>query len=466
MRISGDGHPRDSWIVGGSVAAVTACVFVIPFILGGNRPLAWPIATLILAPFALMLALGILTRGDRRLTRIDPGLPAVLYGLLFAYVLAQCLPIAGYLPAQWLALPAGVDAGEAISLSPGDTLLTLLRWTNVGLLAFLVLHISASRSRSERLFFLLFCVGMLHAAYGLVLRYQFGDTILFAPKWAYLGSATGAFVNRNSFATFLSIAAVLSVVLLLKRLKERRLRSSADVFSHLSITHGALLPALGTAIVLAALISTNSRLGAAAGLAGILVTVALLIGGRGAQRGAALVMLAILCCFALALMLFGDSLIDRVGLLQNAAEVRGDLYHQVWGMILDRPWTGYGGGAFEIAYPLFHRPPVDPDLVWDHAHSSYLALWVDYGLIFGSLPLLALLIVFARLIVVFTREPGTDPLIVAGIGSTVVVAIHSIADFSLEIHGVTLLYTAVLSLAFGRALNKPPKKVRPEYLRD
>ena len=33
---------------------------------------------------------------------------------------------------------------------------------------------------------------------------QSGDTILGLPKWAYLGSATGTFVNRNSFATWAS----------------------------------------------------------------------------------------------------------------------------------------------------------------------------------------------------------------------------------------------------------------------
>ena len=92
------------------------------------------------------------------------------------------------------------------------------------------------------------------------------------------------------------------------------------------------------------------------------------------------------------------------------AAVRGDLYRQVWGMILARPWTGYGGEAFELAYPLFHRPPVDPDLVWDHAHSSYLALWTDYGLIFGSMPLLMLLITFVRLVVSFMRAAEADPL--------------------------------------------------------
>lgn len=463
MRSSSYSHPRDSRLVGGALIAVAACVFVIPFILGGNRPLAWPLATLMLAPFALALALGILSGHDRPLILTGIGSVAVLYGLLIAYVLVQCLPIATYLPARWLALPSGLDAGGAISLSPGDTLLTLLRWANVGLLAFLVLHISASRSRSERLFLLLFCIGLFHAAYGLLLRYQFGDTILFAPKWAYLGSTTGAFVNRNSLATFLSVAAVLSVALLLKRAQERPLRSSADLFAHLSVSGGILLPALGTVTVLAALISTNSRLGAVAGLAGVLATVILVRGGRAAHRGAAVVVVAILGCFAVALLLFGNVLIDRAGLLQDAAAVRGDLYRQVWGMILARPWTGYGGGAFELAYPLFHRPPVDPDLVWDHAHSSYLALWTDYGLIFGSMPLLMLLITFVRLVVSFMRAAEADPLVAAGIGSTVVVVIHSVADFSLEIHGVTLFYAAVVSLALGRAISRHEKSAAGRF---
>jgi O-antigen ligase len=128
------------------------------------------------------------------------------------------------------------------------------------------------------------------------------------------------------------------------------------------------------------------------------------------------------------------------------------LYNQIIDMIAQRPLFGYGASSFKYAYPLFHNPSVPVDLVWESAHSTYLSLWNGLGIVVGTLPILIVLSIFVLMI--RSRRPG-QPVrseTQAAIGATVLVAIHSTVDFSLEIQGVAMLYTAILALGSARAL--------------
>lgn len=115
-------------------------------------------------------------------------------------------------------------------------------------------------------------------------------------------------------------------------------------------------------------------------------------------------------------------------------------------MILTRPWIGFGGGSFEAAFTLFHLPSLNPEVRWDHAHSTYLTLWAEYGLIIGSLPLFAIGFVGWKAWQRVGRALPRAELAAAALGSIVVAGIHSLVDFSLEVHAVALLFVAVLAL--------------------
>ena len=130
--------------------------------------------------------------------------------------------------------------------------------------------------------------------------------------------------------------------------------------------------------------------------------------------------------------------------------MRGDLYAQVLGMIAARPWLGYGGGAFEAAYPLVHLPPVSPDLVWDKAHSTYLSLWAELGVIAGSIPMLLVAGIGADALRLYLRRRGDWACPAAAVSAIVVVAIHSVVDFSLEIEANVFLFLAILAVGVAR----------------
>ena len=115
-------------------------------------------------------------------------------------------------------------------------------------------------------------------------------------------------------------------------------------------------------------------------------------------------------------------------------------------MISTRPLLGFGGGSFEAAFTLFHAPSLSPEVRWDHAHSTYLTLWTEYGIIIGSLPLVTLAFLGWKAWRRLGNELPRADLAAAALGSLLVVAIHSLVDFSLEIHAVALLFVAVLAL--------------------
>ena len=226
-----------------------------------------------------------------------------------------------------------------------------------------------------------------------------GDTILFVEKWAYKGSMTGGFVNRNTFGTFLASGSAIGLsILTVGVLKESLKHKPKSVFQPRNMTLF-----IGWIVIFAALARTNSRMGLFVGILGVAIVAFYFLLNTKSERFTrafriGLGAIALLVVFALVIGFYGLSTVERLGSTDTDYDVRAQLYQQVWQMVLHRPWTGYGGGTFETSYPMFHELPVSVDLVWDKAHNTYLALFADYGLFFGSLPILAVALVFFKIL--------------------------------------------------------------------
>lgn len=122
-------------------------------------------------------------------------------------------------------------------------------------------------------------------------------------------------------------------------------------------------------------------------------------------------------------------------------------------MIALRPWLGYGGGAFELAYPLFHRLLVSADLVRDKAHSTYLGLWAELGIIAGSVPLIPVACIRIDALDLYLKRRGDWRAPAAAFCVVLVAALHSLVDFSLEME--VFLFLALLTLGVARGTGKP-----------
>ncbi|WP_176082581.1 O-antigen ligase family protein [Martelella sp. HB161492] len=430
-------------------------LLVTPLMLGGNRPAVWALDAMFVFAWMVLYVWRVM-RYDIT-PRVLPSQFPVIAGLFFAfaaYNLVQILPVFSFLSNNILAFPSGHGGGDTISVARGDTFLALLRWLTYGSVFYLALQIAANPGRSAFFTRVLFAIIVAHAVYGLLLRFQFGDKILFVHKWAYLGSVTGGFVNRNSFATFLAFGVSLGAALIGTRVAKYRQNNRGKLIDLLTARDGIILYVAGLLLIVMALVATDSRMGNISALAGLTVTCAIVIASSssGASARSILGFLALLLVgFGVVVMFYGPVLVDRFNYdtASVSVAVRTTLYEQTWNMIMHRPLIGFGGNGFEFAFPLFHQGALSADYLWDLAHSTYMALWSEYGLVFGSMPLVIVALIFWRILRSDFSLADDAAGSIAAIGVIVTAAVHSTVDFSLEMEGVTLLFVAIIANGIG-----------------
>ena len=78
-----------------------------------------------------------------------------------------------------------------------------------------------------------------------------------------------------------------------------------------------------------------------------------------------------------------------------------------------------------------------------------MTLWVEFGLVAGSLPMIAIGLALLSLFGHWARRATVSPGRNAAIGAIVVCAIHSLVDFSLEIQAVAYLFAAIVGAGLG-----------------
>lgn len=443
-RVESTQHKLNTWL---SIALVATLVLAtIP--LGSNRPAFWALWGVVIGLIGLAYAVLLVFLHGKLRVRVRQFWPeALLFLGLCLFLAFQVLPIGRWLPQSIAARDGTAIAMNSFSLDPGSTWLVLMQFASFAMLFFLTVQVAANRRRARRLLVAVLGIVTAGAIYGLVSLTQLGDTILGFEKQFYQGYATGTFVNRNSFATFLAMGLALAVPLLLDSLLDpggrqtlsRRLGQGAAVL-------------VCVVFITAALFATGSRMGTLAGGLGALLALALsVLTMRGTARLAIGVLLAAGAVAVLLLALFGSELIERLVLLPGIDDGRTGLHLQVWSAIWQRPWFGYGGGSFASVFPVFQEPSAHGNLFWDHTHSTYLALWFELGLVAGSIPLAIILLLAGRSFRALS-DPSSTVISVAALGAGAVMAIHSLLDFSAEIEANAFLFTVILALGAAGAI--------------
>jgi O-antigen ligase len=159
--------------------------------------------------------------------------------------------------------------------------------------------------------------------------------------------------------------------------------------------------------------------------------------------------------FALMAGLFfvsGATIEDRFDQLmgtQGASELRPVLWADAEHAIADHPLTGTGLGTFRDAYSLYAQE-FEPYIV-DKVHNDYLELALGLGIpaaiawvgALGWLMVLCMRGVFRR------RRRKIYAL--AAVSATMLVAFHSLFDFSLQIPAVSILYVTVLGIGLAQS---------------
>ena len=402
------GH-RVSTLKNAIATCLVALVLFTAIPAGGTPPLVWVVVAMAVGGLGICAAMGLPTARKPASHGI---LALLLVGLAvcgFAVVQAGLahVPLAPrpiILPDRTLMLRVG-------SLSPDATLIATLRVASALGFWWLMVSVSGRPERAQRIAQALFAGIVAQSVWALMLLASDRAS-------AYPGSAVGSFVGRNALATHLGMGLVLGLALI------RRGRPSLVLW-------------LGLAAIAVALFSTQSRLGLAA--AGVAALVVVALRRPDWRTGLTLAFAAIASAG-----LLGQGVAERAVWLAPARDARVELYAQVWQMIAARPLTGFGLDSFPLAFEIFHRPPVPTEPVWDRAHSTYLTLWAESGLLVGSLPPLAGVLALAMLL-----RRRDNPMAVAAIAALVLAGLHSLADFSLEIPANLFLLLALVGLGLG-----------------
>ena len=128
-------------------------------------------------------------------------------------------------------------------------------------------------------------------------------------------------------------------------------------------------------------------------------------------------------------------------------------------MVGDRPWQGYGYGSFEAAFAQHRDERFDARV--DMAHDTYIEHLVELGVPATLLLYLGPVLLFGYCVrgVFRRRRDQVYPLV--AVGATVLVGLHSLVDFSLQIPAVAVTYAALLGLGVAQAIPSPQRTPRP-----
>ncbi len=301
-------------------------------------------------------------------------------------------------------------------------------------------------------------IGAADALYGMVQYASPTPRILWFRKWAYVHDVTGTFVNRNSFATFAGLALIAGLVPLAQQLKR-----SAAMHSRAALWFSAAESLLargrwalaGSLLSGSALLLSHSRGGAMATLCGVLAFVALAmsapslrsdwrrpfgwIAGAGLLGG---------------LLLAGGGVLQRAADTSAEADSRWAIFSSTLSAIRDNFLTGTGLGTFRFIFPMYQSPRFEGFV--DLAHNDYLENLLELGV-----PAAALLFVLLGSLVIEclrgVRRRRKDALYpCAAVAASVLVAVHSCFDFSLQIPAVAVTYAAILGVGVAQSVSSRP----------
>lgn len=433
-------------------------VIAAPLPFGSNRPWAWNLIAVSLA--LLTLAYGItVIRGKSELRLNDIKASVVLFIAVLLWIAFQA---AGLPPSEWHH-PLWISASEAlhkpvqaaISLNPEQSFSAMMKLISYVLVFVLAFQHCRDVENARRVFRCLSWSGFLYALYGLVVYFGEFNTILWYPKWSSIGDVTATFISRNNYATYTGLTLICTLALLLDRLSYASHYDFSGYWGiqrllELLITRSWLpLLILGTSGT--ALILSHSRGGFLSTLTATGVLLAVLNINRQSRHIPVLLGLSGACVVALTVFLSGgEAIVDRLDQFSLESETRDEVYRLTLDAIADNPWLGVGYGAFEEGFRLYKDESIAA-LRYDKAHNTYLENMFELGvpvalMLFAAISWLAWIClrgVFQR------RRQWAYP--AAGLAASVLVAVHSFADFSLQIPAIAMTYALLLGTACAQA---------------
>ena len=436
-------------------------VILAPLPLGSNREWSWTLCAFLVSIITLAWVLQSLLRPQQVSVSLRP--PVIV---LFLAVCAWAwIQTAAWVPADWKHPLWGMSAevlGQSlpgsISLAAEDSFIALMRLLCYGLVFLLAFQFGRNRDKALSTFKWVAFAGFAYAIYGLIIYWgQFG-TIFWFFEESYKGAVRGTFVNRNSFATYMGLSLLCAIAVFNQQVTGRRSAAYQLPNSGGQRIEQFILqvwkPLTAILLMTTALILTHSRGGFFSTLAGGLVLLFLLnkrqqsqsAKSKAALGGAVLVTV-------LAFLLTSEVLLQRIDRINVDSNSRLEVYGLTLNAIEDSPLLGFGYGTFSDSFRLYRDDRLPG--FFDKTHNTYLENifelgWLAAGMLF--LCMFWMMLVCLRGV----RYRGRDWVYPAtGVAATILVAIHSIFDFSLQMPGIAITYACILGVASAQSYIHP-----------
>lgn len=450
---------------------LTLVVGLSPFWLGSNRPLPWAAHAFLFGAILVATAFALIIEGRRysalKLARVVGPLILISLGLGWAGI--QLLPLSELLPTHpaWEVAASALDrpVSGGISVNPQQTQWALLNWLTAGAVFLAAYSLGREEFNATLIMRMLLLLVTVVAFYGLFRLAAAHHKILWFPQPSY-GYLTSGFISRNNAATFFGMGSITALSMLIAQ--SRRLIDKARDMSNrdrIRIWVGALSGWLGVDLVVfvllfISLMATGSRGGILCSLIAMLVLIVMysVRGNRRRERsisraGYTLIVLLVAVLILGLFELSGFRLVARLGVQGLESEARLDTYWQTLSAIRDYIWLGSGLGTFQDVFPAYRLDISSGRQVWTRAHNDYLELVLGLGVPAAVLVLLGLLGLAWKSLRGFFARRRNAHFSATAFSLSLLVALHSLVDFSLQIQAITLTFALLLGLGLAQAVS-------------
>jgi len=376
---------------------------------------------------------------------------------------------------------ASIQPGDgAISIQPANSVMTLM-FMAVPMMTFLTgLTVTRSDDDGRRIVLALAVGGAVCAVYGLIQFTFFPNTNLFFPKTAYLDSLTATFINRNTAGTFLGLVCLALIryawslsqeiswaTLVQPRISGRKTKSSTLSFF--------MFIALLLACSLAALFLTKSRGAIASTFVALLFLVCFLalqqtkkrLGFSTATSRGKIFLRAALAVVTVAVVLgtFGGRALLRVE-AQGGEDGRYCVLPGILQLAKGESLLGYGFGTFRYAFPPYRDPQCGIVYIWERAHNFYLEGLIGLGAIFVPIAVTGISALLIAHVMGLRKRRRMRSYSALGFASILLVGLHGLVDFSLEIPGMATYFAALIAATSTISLGKSAEGESRSGVRD
>lgn len=308
----------------------------------------------------------------------------------------------------------------------------------------------STRQRVKQLLMVLLLVGLVHALFGSLAKFSGLSFVDLEQLDGHFSAARGWFVNRNHFASFVSLTMVAGLTFLIKGLLSGEpSRTSSILVSLLRGPRAVLLLVL--LISLVAIILSQSR----AGFLGLVcvswVPFLLLRKKSVSTRNWLYLGMLLLLSAGVVLWFFGGDLLERFAGDALTLGERNLQWEITWNAIQKEWLLGYGGNSYATVFQVERGYADLRQVVFDQSHNDYLHIWLEQGLLGLVLWLGLIGLTLTRTFKSFVASSST--LISASMLAIFLVMVaallQAVVDFNLQIPTIRYYFFVLLALTFS-----------------